>query len=167
MPDDSYDILRRAMLQALGARPAPERRRQIAADLRALAEQQERMAAATETDQASRATPSAPEAQRRPAGTYIRIGREQDPHTAAVRLRVSFGRQIWADFGAPERIEVQRVGAEIWIVPAAGGTGYPISTDAYLPNCLLDNSGPLARLAPGRYAVRLHAGAIVVGERLA
>ncbi len=173
MTDDTYDLLRRAVTQALGARPAPERRRQIAADLRALAEQQERMAATAETKQASRssaglpgAQPKAQPTQRHTPGAYVRIGHEQDPHTGAVRFRISLGRQIWADVGGPDRIDVQRVGADIWIVPATGNTGHPLSTGDYLPNCVLTSAGPLARLAPGRYAATLHAGAIVIGERL-
>jgi hypothetical protein len=173
MIDDTYDILRRAVVQALGARPAPERRRQVAADLRALAEQQERMAMSAEADQGRRTDAGKSKTERgdqpagRPAaGMYIRIGREQDPHTGAVRFRVSLGRQIWADIGGPDRIDVQRVGSDIWIVPAAGGAGYPLSTDAHLPHCALKSAGPLAGLAPGRYAARLHAGAIVIGERV-
>jgi hypothetical protein len=124
------------------------------------------MAARRETDAVSSPAETR-EPQRRPPGAYVRIGHEQDPQTGAVRLRISFGRQIWSDLGAPDRVDVQRVGSDIWIVPATGSAGYPVSTDAHLPNCLLDSSGPLARLASGRYAGRLHAGAIVIGERLA
>src|SRR5262245_60700707 len=98
MPDDTYDILRRAVKQALSAHPTPERRRQVADNLRARAEQQERMAASAETDQASRTASGASgaqqTAQRRQPGMYVRIGHEQDPHTGALRLRIALGRQI-------------------------------------------------------------------------
>jgi hypothetical protein len=173
MPNDPYDILRRAVIEALGARPNPERRRKVAADLRALAEQQERMAASAEVDRAGRTEAGKSKAQRgdqpaqqRPPGMYIRIGHEQDPHTGAVRLRVSLGRQIWADIGGPDRVDMQRVDSDIWIVPAADNAGYALNTGDYLPNCLLNSAGLLAGLGPGRYAARIHAGAIVIGERL-
>jgi hypothetical protein len=70
MSSDSYDILRRAVVEALGPRATPERRRQIAAELRALAEQQERMAERAETQPASDANPAARRARRRDVHSY-------------------------------------------------------------------------------------------------
>jgi hypothetical protein len=166
MPDETYDILRRALLSALGPRPTAERRRQVAADLRALAEQQERMAAA----ERRAATPEHPvpaEKPGRPAGFYVRINQEQEPRTGALRLRLSIGRQIWSEIGAPARVDVQRTGGEIWVVPAKGAAGYELATGIGLPSCVLSPTGPLAQLAPGRYAATLRAGAIVIGARVA
>ena len=162
MNSDSYDILRRAVVEALGPRATPERRRQIAAELRALAEQQERMAQRTE-DQAvpgesARRTDRA-------AGMYIRIRHEPDPHTGTRRIRLLFGKQVWFDLGSPERIIIQRVGAEIWIVASKGEGGLRVETDVGLPGCIVPNGTPLDRLAPGRYAATLRAGALVVGAR--
>jgi hypothetical protein len=162
MSSDSYDILRRAVVEALGPRATPERRRQIAAELRALAEQQERMAERAETQPASDATG------RRAghaAGTYIRIRHEPDPHTGARRIRLLFGKQVWFDLGSPERIIIQRVGAEIWIVASKGEGGLRVETDVGLPGCIVPDGTPLDRLAPGRYAATLRAGALVVGAR--
>jgi hypothetical protein len=169
MSQDSYDILRRAVVEALGSRPAPERRRQIAADLRALAEQQERMA---ERDEA-RAKEPPPRAidgtgrAQRPVGFYVRLKHEQDPHLPIVRLRVSLGGAIWAALGSPERIEIQRVGPNVWIVPSTSKAAHELDTRGSLPSCVVDLSGPLGQHAPGRYAATIHAGALVVGERLA
>jgi hypothetical protein len=161
MTSDSYDTLRRALIQALGPRPSPEQRRQIAADLRSLAEQQERMA---ERDaQAPRANqPTASRA----AGMYIRLNLEPDAQTGAPRIRLSLGKQIWYDLGSPEHIQVQRVGAETWIVAAKDGAGYQLSTAGSLPSCLVDAAGSLSHLRPGRYAASTRAGALVIGERV-
>jgi hypothetical protein len=166
MAEDTYDLLRRAIVQILGPRPLPERRRQVAADLRALAEQQERMAATADAAVEPSSQHAAHTTSRREPGQYVRLGHEQDAHTGVLRLRVSLGRQIWYDIGSPERIDVQRTGAEIWIIPAKGGAGYQLITGVGLPSCVIDRAGPLAHLAPGRYAASLRAGAIVIGARL-
>ena len=166
MPQDSYDILRRALIEALGPRPAPERRRQVAADLRSLAEQQERMATSAERRASPTERPAAAGAGRTP-GAYIRVGREPDPQTGAMRVRLSLGKQIWFDLGSPERIDVQRAGPEIWIVAVKGSAGYLVGTGGSLPSCIVGSADPLAGLAPGRYAASLRAGALIVGERIA
>jgi len=169
MPENSYDILRRALLDALGPRPSADQRRQIAADLRALAEQQERMAD-RDTPAAPRAGDKLPQtsqvvgkASTRLAGYYVRIRPEQDPFTGVMRIRVSLGLPIWIALGSPERIEVQRTGSNIWIVPAVGAAGNQLTIGAGLPSCVMDSTGPLAQLVPGRYAATLQAGAIVIG----
>jgi hypothetical protein len=164
MNSDSYDILRRAVVEALGPRATPERRRQIAAELRALAEQQERMAERAED--ATRALTRIRAARRaRAAGMYIRIRHEPDPHTGTRRIRLLFGKQVWFDLGSPQRIVIQRVGAEIWIVASKGEGGLRVETDVGLPGCIVPDGTPLDRLAPGRYAATLRAGALVVGAR--
>ncbi|HWQ12375.1 MAG TPA: hypothetical protein VNL77_06220 [Roseiflexaceae bacterium] len=161
MPQDSYDILRRALIEALGPKPTPERRRQLAAELRSLAEQQERMAASAE-----RRPADAPAASGRTPGMYIRIGREPDPQTGVMRVRLSLGRQVWIELGTPERVEAQRTGPRVWIVASAGAGGYPVSTAGSLPSCIVRSDDPLADMTPGRYAVAMLAGAAVVGERV-
>jgi plasmid stabilization system protein ParE len=163
MNSDSYDILRRAVVEALGPRATPERRRQIAAELRALAEQQERMAERAETQPASDATGRRTE---HAAGMYIRIRHESDPLTGARRIRLLFGKQIWFDLGSPERIAIQPAGTEIWIVEAKGRSGLRVETDVGLPGCVVPDGTPLERLAPGRYAATLRAGALVIGARI-
>ncbi len=160
MNSDSYDILRRAVVEALGARPTSERRRQIAAELRALAEQQERMAERAETRHTSDTTGRRTE---RTAGMYIRIRHEADPRTGMRRIRLLFGKQIWFDLGSPERIVIQRVGSEIWIVESKGESGLRVETGVGLPGCIVPDGTPLDRLAPGRYAAALRAGALVIG----
>jgi hypothetical protein len=169
MDRDSYDILRRALVEALGPRPTPERRRRVAADLRALAEQQERMAE-RDTERASQPPGIADGTGKTPpraAGFYVRIKHEQDPHINVIRIRVSLGHAAWAAIGNPDRIDIQRVGPNIWIVPANGPAGHRLDTGAGLASCLVDMAGPLGQVLPGRYAAMLHAGAIVIGERLA
>lgn len=170
MSSDSYDTLRRAVVEALGSRPAPERRRQIAAELRALAEQQERMASQAEQRATGSSAPPArvtPEARERAAGMYVRIRHEPDPQTGARRIRLLLGKPIWFELGSPERIAIQRVGTEIWIVAAKGAGGLHLSTDIGLPGCIVPAGGPLEPLPPGRYAATLRAGALVVGARVA
>ncbi|MEN9938220.1 MAG: hypothetical protein RLZZ387_4799 [Chloroflexota bacterium] len=182
MSDESYDRLRKAVIDALGPRPSPVRRRKVAADLKALAEQQERMAARDEQPSGAGpqrttrgeerpASPSlaqraAEERAERVAGTYVRINHEPDPQTGALRVRVSLGKQLWSDAGSPERIDVQRAGNQVWIVPVRGKAGYALSFGGSLPSCVVDPQGPVKDLLPGRYATSLRAGAIVIGVRL-
>lgn len=162
MNNDSYDILRRAVIEALGPRPTPERRRQIAADLRALAEQQTRMAERVE----ARGPDGEPAPQcRRPAGMYARVRHEPDPLTGARRIRLLLGKQAWFELGSPERVLVQPAGAEIWIVPTRAASGLRVETGIGLPGCLTPPGTPLDGLAPGRYSVTLRAGALVLGAR--
>lgn len=167
MAGDSYDILRRALIEALGPRPTPERRREVAADMRSLAEQQERMAARDEGAGAgaARAGRDAPR-ESQVAGMYVRITHEPDRQTGERRVRLSIARQIWYDLGSPERITVQRAGAEIWIEPTTARAGYLLQSGS-LPTCILAASDPLAAVAPGRYAASIKAGAIVVGPKVA
>ncbi|NWG19433.1 MAG: hypothetical protein HXY39_03815 [Chloroflexi bacterium] len=171
MSSDSYDTLRRAVVEALGSRPAPERRRQIAAELRALAEQQERMALHAEQRATGASAPpagqAAPETRERSAGMYVRIRHESDPQTGTRRIRLLLGKPIWFELGSPERITIQRVGTEIWIVAARGAGGLRLSTDIGLPGCIVPKGDPLEQLPPGRYAATLRAGALIVGARVA
>jgi hypothetical protein len=100
------------------------------------------------------------------AGMYVRISHEPDRQTGQRRVRLSIGRQIWYDLGSPERITVQRAGAELWIEPTTARSGYELQSGS-LPTCILAAGDPLAALAPGRYAAALRAGAIVVGRKVA
>lgn len=162
MNNESYDILRRAVIEALGPRPTPERRRQVAADLRALAEQQARMAARVE----ARGPDGEPAPRcRRPPGMYVRIRHESDPLTGGRRIRLLLGKQAWSDLGSPERILVQPTGPEIWIVATRAASGLRVETGVGLPGCLVPAGTPLDGLAPGRYAATLRAGALVIGAR--
>lgn len=164
MNDETYDQLRRAIIGVLGPRPSPERRVQVAADLRAIADQQERMAAREGGAMPTALAPTAPE---RIPGKYIRIAYDPDPLTGARRVRLSLGKQIWFDLGNPPRIDVQRVGNAIWIVSAlTNKVGYQLQMGGSLPSCIVPDSTPVAQLQPGRYAADMRAGAIVVGERV-
>jgi hypothetical protein len=98
---------------------------------------------------------------------YVRINREPDPQTGTMRVRLSLGRQIWLDLGSPERIDVQRVGTEVWVVGATGRAGYRVSVSMGTPSCVVAPDAPVTALSPGRYAAALRAGAIVVGEKIA
>lgn len=166
MNDETYDQLRRAVVAVLGPRPSAQRRAQVAADLRAIADQQERMAA-REGGAVPAASPTATTNQRVP-GTYVRVAYDPDPLTGTRRVRLSLGKQVWFDLGSPPRIDVQRVGDAIWIVSAVTGkVGYQLQMGGSLPSCIVPDSTPIAKLQPGRYAASLRAGAIVVGERVA
>lgn len=172
MNDEIYDQLRRAVVQILGPRPSPERRAQVATDLRALAEQQERLAASVpQSRQAIANARSLEYGDRTPAqpavGMYVRIKLEADPQTGAQRLRLALGHQIWIELGSPERVDVQPAGAECWIVPTTDRAGYALSTSMGQPSCVIAGATPLSRLLPGRYAATIHAGAIVIGARVA
>lgn len=169
MSEDTYDLLRRAIVQVLGPRPSPERRRQVAGDLRALADQQERLAASSGSRQPVQAPPAAegqPDAQRSP-GMYVRISHEPDPQTGNKRVRLSLAKQIWYDLGSPERIDVQPSGGEVWIVPATGKSGYQLASGMSTLSCVVKNGAAVAQFPPGRYAASIRAGAIVIGPRVA
>lgn len=168
--DDIYDMVRRAVVEILGPRPSAERRRQLAVDLRAMAEQQERMAAREGGEQRSErpaASATVPPKVARGPGMYVRITHEPDPQTGAKRMRLAIAKQIWYDLGSPERIDVQQTGNEIWIVSATGKSGYGLTGGMSTQSCVVNWNAPLAALAPGRYAAFIHAGAIVVGEQVA
>lgn len=174
--EDTYDLLRRAIIQILGPRPSAERRRQIATDLRALADQQERMAARESggpnmplNRPATANTPAEArqhEVERTP-GMYVRISFEPDPQTGNKRVRLSLAKQIWYDLGSPERIDVQQAGGEIWIVPATGKAGYKLAGGMSTQSCVVGGTNPVTQLEPGRYAASIRAGAIIVGARVA
>ena len=168
MTDETYDQLRRAIIQILGPRPSAARRQQVADDLRALAEQQERMAL-REGGVAQPAAPAAPPTE--PAvipGMYVRIAYDPDPLTGKRRLRLSLGKQAWFELGSPERIDVQSVGDQIWLVASLNANiGYELQMGGSIPSCIVADSTPVSRLQPGRYRAAKRAGAIVIGEKVA
>jgi len=98
---------------------------------------------------------------------YVRVNLEPDPRTGAPQLRLTLGKQSWLDLGAPERVNVQKVGEELWVVATKGKAGHPLESAGFLQSCVLGLDGPLARLKPGRYATLMRAGALVIGEKVA
>lgn len=170
MAEDSYDVIRRAVVEALGAKPSAEQRRKIAADLRSLADQQVRMAERDEAkalEQTSRVVDGSGRNTERQPGFYVRIKHEQDPHLQRIRIRVALGQAIWAAIGNPEWVDIQKVGPNVWIVESKKGAGYEIDTRVGLPACVVDMASPVGQFLPGRYRASLHMGAIVLGEKVA
>lgn len=170
MPDDP---LRRALLAALGPRPTPARRREIAAELRRLAEEQEQIAAAdTRSGHVIRRAQIAQEAARqrtgRPKGSGARFVRVEGRHGDKPGAQVHVGRALWQELGEPKRLDLQWIGGALRLTPCGAESGYALTRAPNgMPKCSLGQDALDAlRLAEGRYPARIEAGAIVVGERL-
>jgi hypothetical protein len=159
------DPLKRAALAALGPRPSPAARRRLAARLRALADEQERIAAAQAEQQArpagDRLTPRARRAGpgRTPA-TFVRVERAAEGRERRERLRLYIGRALWYAIGSPARIDVQRLGGEVRIGP---GDEYAIVSGNGIPRCIADGSADLLRdLDDGRHPAEVRGRQLIV-----
>lgn len=165
MPDDP---LRRALLAQLGPRPTSASRRQLAAALRALADEQERLADAdTRNGHVVRRAQIAEQAARqktgRPKGSgarFVRVEARETGHGAYIHL----GRALWQELGEPERLDIQRVGGAVRLTPCDGSAGYRFThAPNGMPKCTIGQDALDAlRLDERRYTARIEAGAIVI-----
>jgi len=162
--------LRAALLAALGRRPTIALRRALAAELRALADEQERLVAATQRQLAK------PAAERvapgrgsggRPSAPWVRIERLARQRSQADEVRVKLSRALYHLAHEPARLDVQRIGADLCLVSVRGDAGYKVIIT--VGGILINASGArdlLAGLADGRHAAELRGGMIVIGEQL-
>lgn len=159
--------MRRALLSLLGPRPTAALRRQLAAELRELADDQERLADAdTRSGHIVRRARIAQEAAQqktgRPKGSgarFVRVEARETGHGAYVHV----GRALWQELGEPRRMDIQRVGGTVRMAPCSDGVGYRFTRPpngmpkATIGQDALDALGLIER----RYPATIAAGAIV------
>jgi len=185
----SDDPLRRALHELLGPRPSAAKRRRLAEQLRALADEQERLAGAEARQQtkppalrvsgirsqvSGEETPApgtrypAPDTRKggRPSSMWVKIERRTRRIGEADELRVKLSRKLYYEAGRPERLDVQRIGGELLLIPSRGDAGYAVVANQ--GGVWINASGARDIIAEsdGRYAAAVQAGRIVVGERL-
>lgn len=164
------DALRRAIHQALGSRPTPRQRRQLAAQLRELADKQEQIAAAEQRDDGRPAARRLRPRSRRAGpgdtpGNFVRVERRHD-RRGSERLTIYVGRALWYAAGSPQRLDVQRLNGALWLIPADGDNGYSVSVrPGLMPRLRCDGVRDLVdHLSDGRYDAQASSSGIVVGE---
>jgi hypothetical protein len=148
----------------LGLRPSPARRRSLAATLRAVADQLDHLAEIDER-QATRGASARPRGPGRRAGDFVRLA--EDRVHRKTRLRLYIGRQLWYALGRPARVDIQRVGGTLRLIPATGDAGWALSTKSGIPRMFVGQDlDDLLRLDLGRDAATIVGEAIVIGARL-
>jgi len=162
--------LRAALLAALGRRPTVALRRQLAAELRQLADEQEQIAGATQRQlakpPAARATPRSGSGGR-PSTPWIRIERLDRARSQADEVRVKLSRALYHAAHEPERLDVQRIGADLCLVSVGGDAGYGLILT--VGGIWINASGArdlLAGLTDGRYAADVRGHMIVIGGKI-
>lgn len=163
--------LRAAILAILGARPIPARRRALADQLQALADEQWELAAADERvghvarrAALDQARPGARGG--RPKGSGARFIRVEEPH-GEYSGRVHIGRALWQELGEPVRLDVQRIGSRLELRPVESG-GYSVTRPRNgMPRFSVGQETlDTLRVTAGRYRAEVRGGAIVVGVQL-
>lgn len=163
------DPLRPALLSALGKRPSVAQRRKLAALLRSLADEQERLA---EAEARQQTRPSGERLSRRHAGgrpssPWIRIERSARRGGMADEVRIKLSRALYYAAARPERLDVQRVGGVLLLIPARGDAGYRLNVSSSYAG--INASGArdlLDGMEDGRYGAVVVGGRIEVGEML-
>jgi hypothetical protein len=152
---------------AIRAARTPAQMEQLAAEL-------ERIAALTRaTAQASRRQQAKPPERRvgggkggRPSTPWVEIQRRARAHADADSLIIRLSTSLYYAAGSPERLDVQRVGGELRLIPARGDAGYKVMVNAGGIRINASGARDIIGLDAGKYAAELHSGAVVVGARL-
>lgn len=159
---------RDALKSLIIAAKSPAQLAQLAADLRELAAELDARAAAQQRQlgrpPAARVAPRSGKGGR-PSTPWVQVFRRIRPGEAeylVVRLSVS----LYYAAGSPERLDVQRVGGELRLIPAHGDHGYKVMVNAGGIRIAAAGSRDVIALEDGKYAAQIRAGAIVVGQQL-
>lgn len=164
----SNDDITRALAPLLLRPLRPAERLRLAETFETLARQQHELAAAdTAVGHVKRRVQldSAPRSSKggRPKGTGARFIRvELRPRGIGAFVHV--GRALWQELGEPRRLDPQRVGSRLMLVPTDGDTGYSVTQPPNgMPRFtvgqeLLDT----LRIEVGRMPAEIRAGMIVV-----
>jgi hypothetical protein len=158
--------LRTLLRPLLARRLSPAERRALAAALRQVADEQERLARADEALGATLRRAQLDAAQRtggRPRGTGARYVR-WEPARSDRSARLYLGRALWQELGEPARLNVQRLGDELHIRPCLPGEGWAVTRPSNgMPWLTIgDEPATILRLVAGRHDAVIRAGAIVV-----
>lgn len=85
---------------------------------------------------------------------------------AADTLLIRLSTSVYYAAGSPDRLDVQRIGNELRLIPARGDVGYKAMVNAGGIRINVSGSRDVVALEVGKYAAAWRGGAIVVGERL-
>lgn len=163
------DELKSLLAPMLARRLLAVERRQLAAALHFLAEQQEQIAAADDRIGHSmrRVQEEATPRKRtgRPlgsGGSFVTWAPYAD-HSGDL----SIAPRLWRDLGQPERLDVQRLGHQLELRPCLPPAGWkvllPSGARGGMPKLGIGReNADILRLAPGRSAARIVGGAIIV-----
>jgi hypothetical protein len=158
--------LRTLLRPLLARRLSPAERRALAAALRQVADEQERLASADEKHGATLRRAQLDAAQRtggRPRGTGARYVR-WEPARSHRSGRLYIGRALWQELNEPGRMNVQRLGDELHIRPCLPAEGWAVTqpTGGMPWLTIGDEPATILRLVAGRHDAVIRAGAIVV-----
>ena len=137
---------------------------EIAAELRERAAAQRRQQARPAAERVITRKPKAGPG-RAPAA-FIRLAHEPWGKEGRDRLHMYVGRGLWYAIGSPARLDLQRVGGQLVLRPAAGDTGLAFHAGKGIPRAFVDGWADLLRLEDGRYEGRVEGGAIMIGGRI-
>jgi hypothetical protein len=141
----------------------------------ALAAELERIAALIRaTGQALRRQQAKPPAKRigggkggRPSAPWVQILRRERATADADSLVIRLSTSLYYAAGSPERLDVQRVGADLLLVPARGDAGYKVTVNAGGIRINASGARDIIGLEDGKYAAAVRGGTIVIGVPLA
>lgn len=162
---DARDLLRPLLARRLNA----TERREIAEQLRQLAAEQERLAAADVRAGhilRRQQLDSAPRKGGRPKGTGARFLRIE-PRRNGIGATIHVGRALWQELGEPRRLDPQRIGAVLALVPCADSQGYSVTQPTNgMPRFTVGQDVlDTLRIESGRrYDAAVHAGMIRATE---
>ncbi len=115
---------------------------------------------------AERLTPRNPTAGpgRTPA-RWVRIERRQEGQRDSLWIFV--GRGLYYELDSPKRLDIQRRGHTLILVPASGDAGYSLVAPAgHMPHFRADGARDLVDLEDGRYSAEVRGGLLEIGGRL-
>lgn len=158
----------RDILQALIiAAKTPAALSSLAVELRELADELDARATAQRRQQAK------PPEQRlkagkggRPSKPWIEVQHRARGDAGADTLIIRISTSLYYSAGSPERLDVQRVGAELRLIPARGDAGYKTMINAGGIRINASGARDVIALDAGKYAALLRGSAIVVGARM-
>lgn len=148
----------------------PAERRSLAEQLRALADEQDRLAEAEErSGPALRRVEfaAAPRKTGRPKGSGARFLRWEPPTGEGKASRRSgqlhIGRALYQELGEPERIDVQRSGQTLYLRPCLAGQGWKVNRGKNtMPRLNIgEEPADTLRLRETRYPAEIRDGAII------
>jgi hypothetical protein len=163
------DEIRRAILAALGPRPTPTKRRQIAEQLRQRADEQERLAAAEERSghRVRQARPAGEPGRtggrpRGSGGRFLRFEEATPGNSGTLHVAAA----LWHALGDPARLDIQRAGSRLVLRPCEWPRGYAVTLPSGArggnPRMRIGaEAADALGLAEGRIGAEVEGGAIV------
>jgi len=102
----------------------------------------------------------------RPSRPWIEVQYRVRGNAGMDMLMIRLSTSLYYAAGSPERLDVQRVGGELRLIPARGDHGYKAMVNAGGIRINASGARDIIGLEAGKYAAELRAGTIVVGGPL-